>query len=63
MTQTMERTSTSKPKHYEGMIHREHPDKPGEAWCGSPVQGIRTTKRGNCVVCEDLVLAYFGETK
>ena len=39
------------------MLHLEHPERVGEAWCGAEVLGVRVVERiGNvdCVVCADL---------
>jgi hypothetical protein len=36
------------------MIHLEHPKRPGEAWCGTPVVGVRGHWQIDCVDCADL---------
>lgn len=37
------------------MIHYEHPDRRGEAWCGADVIGVRGRfGEVDCVVCCDL---------
>jgi hypothetical protein len=37
------------------MLHLEHPERPGEAWCGAPVVGVTGTGwKVDCVVCVDL---------
>lgn len=39
------------------MLHLEHPDRIGEAWCGAEVLGVREVapvRDIDCVVCADL---------
>ena len=36
------------------MIHLEHPERPGEAWCGTTVVGLRGQWQFDCVVCAGL---------
>jgi len=37
------------------MLHIEHPDRPGEAWCGAEVIGVRGHfGKVDCIVCADL---------
>ena len=37
------------------MLHLEHPERIGEAWCGAPVVGVRGHFGTiDCVVCVDL---------
>jgi hypothetical protein len=37
------------------MLHIEHPERIGEAWCGAPVLGVRGRFGAvDCVVCADL---------
>lgn len=40
------------------MIHLEHPERIGEAWCGAPVLGVRGRSGSfgavDCIVCVDL---------
>jgi hypothetical protein len=37
------------------IVHYEHPERIGEAWCGAEVIGIRGRQIGvTCVVCIDL---------
>jgi len=39
-----------------GMLHYEHPERIGEAFCGAPVVGVRGHfGRVECVVCVDLM--------
>lgn len=41
-----------------GMRMLEHPERPGEAWCGAPVLGVRGRFGPlDCVVCADLEAA------
>ena len=38
------------------MLHYEHPERIGEAFCGAPVVGVRGHfGRVECVVCVDLM--------
>ncbi len=37
------------------MLHLEHPERPGEAWCGAEVVGVRQIGGAiDCNVCLDL---------
>ena len=43
------------PERGNRMIHHEHLERRGEAWCGAPVLGVRGHFGGaECVVCIDL---------
>jgi hypothetical protein len=43
--------STGAPK----LVHFEHPERPGEAWCGAPVTERSANPDADCVVCQDLL--------
>jgi hypothetical protein len=36
------------------IIHLQHPNRPGEAWCGAEVFGQTGRWRLDCIVCTDL---------
>ena len=55
-TIVLEERVASRPERGDRMLHAEHPERIGEAWCGAPVLGVRGRNLGplDCVVCAEL---------
>lgn len=55
MSETLTVATERLPERGNRMLHLEHAEHPGEAWCGAEVLGVRGHfGRIDCIVCADL---------